>query len=175
MDAARYGAPLHPGSAADRRPLDVDLVDAGSGLPGQVRERSGGRAVDHAPVEGKLRPVARAHEMLLAVIECVRASEVWAGDRERSQLPAIASQTTRERRIAGRVVLTSVRYDKRGTGRRVEARSRGLAQCGERSIQRDADFLLDLFRVARRKQVYGYGRESGDHCGRQQRAESQAA
>src|SRR5438445_13148006 len=121
MDAARYGAPLHPGSAADRRPLDVDLVDAGSGLPGQVRQRSGGRTVDHAPVEGKLRPVARAHEMLLAVIECVRAAEVWARDRKRSQLTAIAGQKTAEGRIAWRVVLTSVRHDESGTGRRVQA------------------------------------------------------
>src|SRR5437870_12073502 len=80
------------GSTADRCPLDVDLVDAGSGLPGQARERSGGRAVDHARVEGKLRPVARAHEMRLAVIECLRASEGGAGARERPQLPASARQ-----------------------------------------------------------------------------------
>src|SRR5437879_12973242 len=82
------------GSTADRCPLDVDLVDAGSGLPGQLRERSGGRAVDHAPVEGKLRPVARAHEMLLAVIECVRAYALWAGDRERCPLHAIGGHNT---------------------------------------------------------------------------------
>src|SRR2546428_471378 len=78
------------GSTADRCPLDVDLVDAGSGLPGQVRERSGGRAVDHAPVEGKLRPVARAHEMLLAVFDCVRESQDWAGIRYPSMLCLIA-------------------------------------------------------------------------------------
>src|SRR5437868_3065696 len=79
------------GSAADRCPLDIDLVDSGPCLPGQVRERSGGRAVNHAPVEGKLRPVAGTHEMLLAGIDCLRAGGVWTRACQRPQMTAIST------------------------------------------------------------------------------------
>src|SRR5690349_607349 len=103
-------------SAADGRSLDVDLIDSRSRLPRQVRERSCGRAVDHAPVEGEFGPVARANEMPFSVVECVGATKVRAGDRECAQLPVLASQVARESWIARRVVLPSVGHDESRTG-----------------------------------------------------------
>ena len=92
------------GSAADARSLDVDLVAFRSGLPCQVRERSCGWTVDHTPVQGKFRPVARAHKMPLSVIECVGAAEVWTGDCECPQLPILACHEAAKSRIARRAV-----------------------------------------------------------------------
>src|SRR5690348_4742368 len=106
------------GSAADGRSIDVDLIDSRSGLPRQVRERSRGWAVDHTPVEGKLRPVTWANEMPLSIIECIGAAKVWTCDRECVQLPVLASQKAGEGWIARRVVLTSVGHDERRAGRR---------------------------------------------------------
>jgi len=150
------------GSAADARSLDVDLIGSGSRLPRQVRERSCGWTVDHSAVESKFRPVAWAYEMPLSVIECVRAAEVWTRDRECVQLPILASHVAGERRVALRVVLTSVGHDERDAGRRVKPRSSSLAKSLQGSIQCDANLLLHQFGIARREQVHGHRCDHGD-------------
>src|SRR5690348_11700998 len=162
------------GSAVDARSLDVDLIDSGSGPPRQMREGSCGRTVDDTPVQGEFRPVTGAHEMPFSIIECVRAAQVWTGNREYAQLPVLASHEAAESRIPRRVVLAAVGHDERSAVRRIEARRSSLAQRLQRSGQRDAYLLLHLFRVTRWEQVHRQWRDRGDNGCRHDRAEPPA-
>src|SRR4029077_7958873 len=152
-------------SVANGQPLDVDLVGAGSRLPCEMRQRAGGRSFEKTSVERELRPVAGAHEMLLAVVECIGAPEVRAGDRERSQRPLVASQEAAERRIAGRVLLAAVSHDESHSGRRIESRRGAFSQIGDWSRELDPNLSLAAVGCMRWKDEYGNrSRHHGGDC-----------
>src|SRR5258706_3869859 len=132
-DRPRYVPVLHDSprperSAADGESFDLDFVCARGELPGEMRQRAGGRSVEDPAIEGELRPVARANEVLLALVEGIGATEVWAGDGERPQRSLVASQEAAKSRIACRVDLAAVGHDESHSRRRVEAHDGALLQ-----------------------------------------------
>src|SRR5216684_7154083 len=149
-------------SAADGQAFDVDLVRAGSRLPGQMRQRAGGRSVENPSIECELRPVAGANEVLLAIVEGVGAAEVWAGDGERPQRSLVASQEAAKSRIAGSVHLATIGHDESHSCRRVEARRGALLQICDGSGQFHANFPLAAIRPTGRKDV---NRDRSHHRG----------
>src|SRR6202049_2972162 len=152
-------------SVADGDSIDVDFVRARAGATREMRQRAGGRSVENTSIEAELRPVARANEMLLAIIEGVGTTEVRAGDRERSHRPVVASQEATERRIAGGIQLAAVRHDKRHSGGRIEASGGALFQLIDGRGQRHADLRLAAVGQVGRKEVHrNRTRDGGDRC-----------
>src|SRR5258708_24166694 len=113
-------------SVADGQAFDVDLVCARRERPGEMRQRAGGRSVENPSIQCELRPVAPANKVLLAIVEGVGATEVWAGDGERPKRSLVASQQAGKNRIACSVHLAAIGHDESHSRRRVEARCGAL-------------------------------------------------
>ncbi len=96
-----------------------------------MRQRAGGRAMKNPSIETELRSMAWANEMLLAIVKCVGATEVWAGDCERSQGSLVASQEATKRRIAGGILFAAVGHDERHSRGRIKSRRGTLSKLGD--------------------------------------------
>src|SRR5258706_10030066 len=163
----RYNATS--GSTPDVDSVDVDLIGARSALPREMRQRAGGGSVQKRAVQRKFRPMARAYEMPLAVVICVRAAEVRARDCEGAELSLVAGQVAGECRIAGGISLTPLGHDEGHPGRRLEARDPALMQRIHRRVERNADLVLRLVWITRRKDVNRKRCHHGDYRGGQYR------
>src|SRR5260221_2943623 len=113
--------------------------------------------------------MARAYEMHLAVVVCARAAEVRARDREGTELSLVAGQVAGECRIAGGIPLTAIGHDEGHPGRRLEARDPALMQRIHRRVERNADLVLRLVWITRRKDVNRKRCHHGDYRGGQYR------
>src|SRR6266849_10288193 len=149
-------------SVADAQAFDVDLVCTRCERPCEMRQRAGGRSVENPSIECELRPVAGANEVLLAIVEGVGATEVWACDGERLQRSLVASQEAAKSRIAGSVHLATIGHDESHSRRRVEARCGALLQICDGSGQLHANFPLAAIRPTGRKDV---NRDRSHHRG----------
>src|SRR5260370_14946694 len=129
----RYTTAQDQMSVADGQSFDVDLVCTRCERPGEMRQRAGGRSVDNPSIECELRPAAGANEVLLAIVERVGATEVWAGDGERPQRSLVASQEAAKSRIAGGVHFATIGHDESHSRRRVEPCGGALLQIGDGS------------------------------------------
>src|SRR4029077_12525698 len=115
----------------------------------------------------ELRAVARTDEMFLSIVVGVGAPEVRTGDRECAELSVVASHKAGKRRIARRIVLTTIRHQESRAHGRVEARDASFLQVGKRSVECDPNLFLGLVRVAWGKEIHGEWCGDGDDCGLQ--------
>src|SRR5690242_16832914 len=99
-------------------------------------------------------------------------------DREDAQLACISCYEPSERRVAGRVLLTSVGHDEGGSVGGIEACDCALAERVERSVECHAYSLLHLSRVAWRKEIHAErsddGHDRGGHQSPQPPSEKRA-
>jgi len=113
-------------------------------------------------IESELRSMAWANEMLLAIVKCVGATEVWAGDCERSQRSLVASQEATKRRIAGGILFAAVGHDERHSRGRIKSRRGTLSKLGDGGGERHPNFSFDAVRPMWRKEIHT---NRSHHCG----------
>src|SRR6266849_251992 len=134
MDSARRATPPPPsGSRGDAGwpcllkaqddAVDVDRRGIGPFLPNEVRQREGGRAVEHRAIQAEARAVARTVEGLGVLVERVRTPQVRTVDGVHAHLAAGLYDRPADRQISCRVVTTAVGHDDRsgGAGWRIES------------------------------------------------------
>src|SRR5713226_4419117 len=150
--------------------VDLDLRRVVTLLPGQVRQGERRRPMQHVPIEVETRAVTRAVEALLALVECDRAAQVRAVDREDVDLSLVLDHEAAEGEVAGCVVTAAVGHDegrvRAGRGFDLDRLSVGelVDWLGEGDRQRT--FLLPLGWGG--PQVNEDRRESDDDCGGEQ-------
>src|SRR5258708_7122763 len=127
MDSARRATrPPPPGSRGDAGwpfllkaqddAVYVDRRGIGPFLPGEVRQREGGRPVEHRAIEAEARAVARTVEGLGVLVERVRAAQVRTVDGVHAHLAVGLDDIPAEGQIPRRVVATAVGHDECGVG-----------------------------------------------------------